>query len=326
MNDNNHNKSFETKAPLIEIDNFNSPEGGECFYHHTIHGVKLRIAIWNQSSNKGTILLQSGRTEFIEKYYEVILEFIQRGFCVALMDWRGQGLSGRVAKDIHIGHIKKFSDYDSDFENTIKEVYKDLCPKPWIAMGHSMGGCLVASTAAKNNDLFDAIILCAPMLSLQMPYFAKKSLSVIGLIAKIGFGEKSLERPQWHEKKGWHQRPFEENNVTSDKARYERSEKLIRKDENLGIGGLSISWAYEALKRTKEMNSPGWIKNIRQPVLLLNATKDKLVNPNENLKICSQSDKVVIANIESEHEILMETDFIRQQAWEAIDKFIEENL
>jgi len=74
------------------------------------------------------------------------------------------------------------------------------------------------------------------------------------------------------------------------------------------------------------MNSPGWIKNIRQPVLLLNATKDKLVNPNENLIICSQLDKVVIANIESEHEILMETDFIRQQAWEAIDKFIEENL
>jgi len=314
------------QASLTEIRGYQPPEGGESFYYQAENEVNLRVAIWNKSSNKGTILLQSGRTEFIEKYYEVIKEFIQRGFCIALMDWRGQGLSDRISKDVHLGHVKDFSDYDSDFINVIEKVYEDLCPKPWIAMGHSMGGCLVASAAAKNTELFDAVILCAPMLSLQMPSFAKKSLSVIGLIAKIGFGEKALERHQWHEKKGWHQRPFEENNVTSDKARYERSEKLIRKDENLGIGGLSISWAYEALKRTKEMNSPGWIKNIRQPVLLLNATKDKLVNPNENLKICSQSDKVVIANIESEHEILMETDFIRQQAWEAIDKFIEENL
>ncbi|HIE50050.1 MAG TPA: alpha/beta hydrolase [Gammaproteobacteria bacterium] len=314
------------KASLTEIRGYQPPDGGESFYYQVENGVNLRVAIWNKSSDKGTILLQSGRTEFIEKYYEVIQEFIQRGFCIALMDWRGQGLSDRISKDVHLGHVKDFSDYDSDFINVIEKVYEDLCPKPWIAMGHSMGGCLVASAAAKNTELFDAVILCAPMLSLQMPSFAKKSLSVVGLIAKIGFGEKALERPQWHEKKGWHQRPFEENNVTSDEARYERSEKLIRKDENLAIGGLSISWAYEALKRTKEMNSPGWIKNIRQPVLLLNATKDKLVNPNENLKICSQSDKVVIANIKSEHEILMETDFIRQQAWEAIDKFIEENL
>ena len=178
----------------------------------------------------------------------------------------------------------------------------------------------------KKNRCFVCKCVVGLVVTVEMPALTTTAVFVVGLIAKIGFGEKALERPQWHEKKGWHQRPFEENNVTSDKARYERSEKLIRKDENLGIGGLSISWAYEALKRTKEMNSPGWIKNIRQPVLLLNATKDKLANPNENLKICSQSDKVVIANIESEHEILMETDFIRQQAWEAIDKFIEENL
>ena len=68
------------------------------FFIKPVDGVNLRIAIWNETSSKGTILLQSGRTEFIEKYYEVIQEFINRGFCVALMDWRGQGLSDRVAK------------------------------------------------------------------------------------------------------------------------------------------------------------------------------------------------------------------------------------
>jgi len=320
------NSQSRPKAPLVDIDSFNCPLGGESFFYKTLDGVNLRIATWNQSSSKGTVLLQSGRTEFIEKYYEVIQEFIHRGFCVALMDWRGQGLSERLAKDVHIGHVKNFSDYDSDFEEVIKKVYQDSCPRPWIAMGHSMGGCLVASTAAKNTNLFDAIILCAPMLSLQMPTLVKKLIHIFGFIAKVGLEEKAVAKPEWSKDKGWRESSFRENQVTSDQTRYERTLRLIREHEELAIGGLTIGWVYGALKRTKEMSSPGWIKNIKQPLLLLNANKDKLVNPTENKKICDQSDTVTIEDIDSEHEILMETDLIREQAWNAIDEFLKETL
>ena len=320
------NSQSRPKAPLIDIDGFNCPSGGDSFFYKTLDGVNLRIAIWNETSSKGTILLQSGRTEFIEKYYEVIQEFINRGFCVALMDWRGQGLSDRVAKNIRIGHVDNFSDYDSDFEEVIRKVYQDSCPKPWIAVGHSMGGCLVASNAAKNTDLFDAIILCAPMLSLQMPNLIKKLTYILGFMTKIGLKEKAVARPEWHEDKGWHENPFIENQVTSDPARYERTIMLIREHQELAIGGLTIGWVYGALKRTKVMISPGWIKKIEQPLLLLNATKDKLVNPKENKKICGQSNIVIVKDIESEHEILMETDLIREQAWNAIDEFLKKTL
>ena len=320
------NSQSRPKAPLVDIDSFNCPLGGESFFYKTLDGVNLRIATWNQSSSKGTVLLQSGRTEFIEKYYEVIQEFIHRGFCVALMDWRGQGLSERLAKDVHIGHVKNFSDYDSDFEEVIEKVYQDSCPRPWIAMGHSMGGCLVASTAAKNTNLFDAIILCAPMLSLQMPTLVKKLIHIFGFITKVGLEEKAVAKPEWSKDKGWRESSFRENQVTSDQTRYERTLRLVREHEELAIGGLTISWVYGALKRTKEMSSPGWIKNIKQPLLLLNANKDKLVNPSENKKICDQSDTVTIEDIDSEHEILMETDLIREQAWNAIDEFLKKTL
>jgi len=321
-----HDSQSRPKAPLIDIDSFNCPSGGDSFFYKTSDGVNLRIAIWNETSSKGTILLQSGRTEFIEKYYEVIQEFVNRGFCVALMDWRGQGLSDRVAKDIRIGHVDNFSDYDSDFEEVIRKIYQDSCPKPWIAVGHSMGGCLVASSAAKNTDLFDAIILCAPMLTLQMPNLIKKLIHVLGFMTKIGLKEKVLARPEWHEDEGWRENPFTENQVTSDPIRYERTMMLIREHQELAIGGLTVGWVYGALKRTREMISPGWIKKIEQPLLLLNATKDKLVNPNENKKICSQSNTVTIEDIDGEHEILMETDLIREQAWNAIDEFLKKTL
>ena len=242
------------------------------------------------------------------------------------MDWRGQGLSDRVAKDISIGHVDNFSDYDSDFEEVIRKIYQDSCPKPWIAMGHSMGGCLVASSAAKNTDLFDAIILCAPMLTLHMPNLIKKLIHVLGFMTKIGLKEKALARPEWHEDEGWRENPFTENQVTSDPIRYERTMMLIREHQELAIGGLTVGWVYGALRRTREMISPGWIKKIEQPLLLLNATKDKLVNPKENKKICSQSDTVTIEDIDGKHEILMETDLIREQAWNAIDEFLKKTL
>jgi alpha-beta hydrolase superfamily lysophospholipase len=50
------------------------------------------------------------------------------------------------------------------------------------------------------------------------------------------------------------------------------------------------------------------------------------VNPEENKKICNQSNTVTIEDVDSEHEILMETDLIREQAWNAIDEFLEETL
>ena len=57
------------KAELIELDDFKAPKGYEIFYYPVFDGVKIRVCIWNKQSNLGTIILQSGRTEFIEKYY-----------------------------------------------------------------------------------------------------------------------------------------------------------------------------------------------------------------------------------------------------------------
>ena len=58
-------------APLYKIDGINCPDGS-AYYFPLDNENKLRVAFWNLDSNKGTIIVQSGRTEFIEKYYEVV--------------------------------------------------------------------------------------------------------------------------------------------------------------------------------------------------------------------------------------------------------------
>ena len=85
------------------------PKGGGVRLVEASDGGKGRIAVWparggdtpsaakgrKKEKPRGTVLLLHGRTEFIEKYYPVIEKLLQRGFAVATLDWRGQGLSER---------------------------------------------------------------------------------------------------------------------------------------------------------------------------------------------------------------------------------------
>src|SRR5688572_23969801 len=86
-------------------------------------GVKLRFARWPPPpGRKGTVCLFQGRAEFIEKYFETVRELHSRGFAVATLDWRGQGLSGRPLDDAYKGHVAEFSDYERDLDVFMREV------------------------------------------------------------------------------------------------------------------------------------------------------------------------------------------------------------
>ena len=78
----------------------------------------LRYACWNAPGTaRGTVVLLTGRGEFIEKYAtEVTGELLQRGFSVAALDWRGQGLSDRPLSEHDAGHIDNFSTYIADLK------------------------------------------------------------------------------------------------------------------------------------------------------------------------------------------------------------------
>ena len=68
--------------------------------------------------------------------------------------------------------------------------------------------------------------------------------------------------------------------------------------------------------------SMDWSSAIKRPLLLLDATDDKLVNSSLNKELLGQSDLTTIISLESQHEIMMEKDEIRNKAWKAIDQFL----
>ena len=60
------------------------------------HGHRQRSALFPAKDPLGSVVVSAGRTEFIEKYFEVIGELLERRYTVLIHDWRGQGLSTRL--------------------------------------------------------------------------------------------------------------------------------------------------------------------------------------------------------------------------------------
>src|SRR4029450_4451260 len=122
----------------------------------TPDGRKLRFARWAPPpGRKGTVCILPGRAEFIEKYFESVRDLRARGFAVAVLDWRGQGLSDRMLSDIRKGHIEDFSEYHNDLATFMQQVVLPDCPPPVFAIGHSMGASVLIRAAFQGHRWFD---------------------------------------------------------------------------------------------------------------------------------------------------------------------------
>ena len=97
----------------------------------TPDGAELRFARWAPpAGRKGTVCVFTGRSEQIEKYFETVRDLRARGFAVATLDWRGQGLSDRALHNPRKGYVRNFSQYQIDLETFINEVVLPDCPPP----------------------------------------------------------------------------------------------------------------------------------------------------------------------------------------------------
>ena len=103
-------------APLVSIPEAHVPDGGTAEWFSGAGAVPLRAASFFPGGQaRGSVVVSPGRTEPIEKYFEVVEELLARGFAVLVHDWRGQGLSHRALPDKLKGHASGFTDFVADY-------------------------------------------------------------------------------------------------------------------------------------------------------------------------------------------------------------------
>src|SRR6204780_3368472 len=155
----------------------------------TPDGVGLRFARFAPpAGRRGTVCIFPGRTEWIEKYFETVRDLRARGFAVAILDWRGQGLSDRALSDRHKGHVRSFADFDTDLETFMREIVLPDCPPPIFALGHSMGGTVLIRAAHRGRRWFDRMVLIAPLIELVGFPANSTAKTIVRGLRLIGFG------------------------------------------------------------------------------------------------------------------------------------------
>ena len=307
-------------APLISIDQAPTPEGGKAEWYDGAEGAVLRAAWFPGSGTHGSVVVSPGRTEPIEKYFEVVGELMQRGYGVLVHDWRGQGLSQRLLSDRLRGHAQGLAPFLADY-GLLLDAFEARMPRPWIALGHSMGGALVLLALARGERRANAAILTAPMLGVPTGAVPKAAARLVtGLMLQIGrVADYVAGAPDPLAES------FDGNLLTHDRARYERYKAQLRACPDLALGGLTWGWLDFALEVEAAVAAGGVVEGVEVPVSIVAAGDERLVQPEAIRLAARRLAEGRYAEVPgSLHEILMETDERRAQFWLEFDRLAAE--
>jgi lysophospholipase len=273
-----------------------------------------------RSTRGGCVLLQ-GQTEFIEKYVEVIGELNARGFTVATFDWRGQGGSARALANPLKVHIRDFAEYDDDLTSFLEQVVKPLSPKPPIGLAHSMGGQILLRTLHDRPGAFSAAAFSAPMVGIST---RGRPAPLVRLVAALKNLVGQYDAYAW----GMAGRDpllatFDTQLCTSDRARFERTQEILRANPSIRLAGPTWGWLEAAHRSMAQVMAPGYAESIQTPVLIVGAGRDRIVRVEAEREFVRRLPHGTYLELEdSEHEILMEADSIRARFWNAFDGFV----
>ena len=116
---------------------------------------------------------------------------------------------------------------------------------------------------------------------------------------------------------------FENNPLTSDRARFERMRDFEAANPDLRTGVPTIGWVHAATDSIALVRDPEFAGLVRVPVLMLIGSSERIVSisaAEEMGRRLKAGRTLIIAG--GLHELLMERDSIRDQVWAAFDAFI----
>ncbi|RKT30839.1 lysophospholipase [Roseovarius halotolerans] len=305
-------------APFF-ADVADGPTDGAAWWLITEDGVRVRAGLWGASKPRGTVLLFPGRTEYIEKYGRAAGDLAKRGYATFALDWRGQGLSDRLTGDAMSGHVMRFSDYQHDVNAMIATADTLDLPRPWHLLAHSMGGC-IGLRAVMDGLPVQSCAFSGPMWGIKMSGSLRPlAWSLSWGSRKLGLGERYA--PGTEPENYVLTEPFATNKLTSCPDMYQYMIDQALAYPELGLGGPSLHWLYEALSETRALArkpSPDL------PCLTVLGSEEDIVDPARIIERMSRWPGGRLEVIESgRHEVLMDTPEMRGGVMELIGRFFD---
>ena len=286
-------------------------------------GWPIRRADWTPSGRRrGSILFVPGRGDFYEKYLETLDHWRGCGWAVTALDWRGQGLSGRLGADSVTGHIDDFAIWARDLAAFWQE-WSAATPGPHVLTAHSMGGHLALRAVASGAVKPDALVLSAPMLGL-ITHGLPLALFHWAAQAMCALGDPRRPAWKWSEKPG--QLPADRSALlTHDRDRYADELAWRKARPGLVMGPGSWGWMRAAIASMRALDRREVLQRITVPTFITATSADRLVGIAAIERAARWLPNVQMLRFgpEARHEILREVDPVRGKALAAIDEFLD---
>ncbi|MEL6955909.1 MAG: alpha/beta hydrolase [Pseudomonadota bacterium] len=302
---------------FVDVPGNPRPEGAELVWFTGSGGRRLRACLvpaLNADAVRGTVIVCPGRTEFIEKYFEVARDLQGKGFAALILDWPGQGLSERLLEDRGKGHIDDFQTFMGALRKGLDEL-EDRLPRPYVSLAHSMGGAIALAAISEKLVKVSAAAFCAPMWGLRTRIFGMRYL--VWAMRAMGRSGDYAQQPGPPER-------FKDNIVTHDERRWQVHRDLVDTAPDLGLGPVTWGWLGASLAIVRTFARKSKLEAIDIPILVASAAEEKLVDNRSHDRICASLPNCTHITVEGAmHEILMETDDKRAEFWAAFDELLE---
>ena len=300
-------------APYHQLPGDDLPPA-QAFFVKADDGVQLRLALWQADRPQGTVLLFPGRTEYVEKYAHVAARLNHEGFSVLAIDWRGQGMSGRLQADPRPGHVGEFADYQRDVVEMAVAASELGLPQPWHLLAHSMGGC-IGLEALYNQLPVQTAAFSAPMWGINLRQLPRGFvLGLSHLAGRLGRGGQAAPGSG---AAGTYvlDESFSANLLTHDAEEWCRMVREADAWPDLTIGGASYDWVGKALRecaRLTALPSPDY------PVLITLGDGEKVVSPTAIRDRAGRWDHAQLLDLRNcSHEAMMETPDVQDRFFAA---------
>jgi lysophospholipase len=306
-------------APLVGTEAAPVPKGAAAEWFVGAGGARLRAALFpSDGAARGSVVVSPGRTEAIEKYFEVAARLTSRGFVVLIHDWRGQGLADRLLANRLLGHAAGFKDFLTDYE-ALLAAFESRLPRPWTALGHSMGGCLTLLAMAEGETRFSGAVLSAPMLGVRTGAVPRPVARILASILTLaGAGSRATPTSSAVETS------FEINILTNDRARYARNEGQLAACPDLALGAPTWGWLDFAFSATRRLATGRGVTRVTGPVTVVAAGDDVLVDNTALQAVTGRIRGGRFVEIPGAfHEILQETDTVQDVFWREFDELAD---
>lgn len=287
------------------------PAGAEVIWVEGEGGGRVRMLFAPKDNARALAFVCPGRTESIEKYFEVQRVLQDKGFAIVCFDWPGQGLSDRPLKNPIRGHVTHFSTYVDALVRGLAAI-ADRAPIKKIIVAHSMGGAISMEAMRTGKVEVALAAFSAPMWGIPVPV----PLQLYARSANaVGFGTFPAQ-PEPREE------TFEGNPFTHDFERWGLYRRLVTAEPRLALGQPTIGWVVAALDVCAGFFRPGAVDHLAKiPMLVCTATEDAIVDRTAGGRLAAKLPMARHRPVQgAAHEIFMETDERRAFFWNAFDE------